>query len=92
VNAHAQDLARLARSIDMHGIAANEAAVAMVVDRAWIAGVDPVLLSVLSDVTQPEIARERAFGMIATALAAVGPVIWDPQPSEHGHRAAMVAA
>ena len=89
---HTQDLARIASNIDTHGIDANETAVSMVVDRAWIAGVDPVLLSVLSDVTQPEIARDRAFGMIATALAAAGPAISDPNPSEHGQRPAMVAA
>ena len=89
---HTQDLARIASNIDTHGIGANEAAVAMVVDRAWNASVDPVLLSVLSDVTQPEIARDRAFGMIATALAAAGPATADPNPRQHSQRPALIAA
>jgi hypothetical protein len=89
---HTQDLARIASDIDTHGIGANETAVSMVVDRASIAGVDPVLLSVLSDVTQPEIARDRAFGRIATALAAAGPATLDPRPGEHGRHPAMAAA
>jgi hypothetical protein len=89
---HTQDLGRIASSIDMHGIGANETAVSMVVARAWSAGVDPVLLAVLSDVAQPAIARDRAFGRVATAFAAAGPAMSDPQPSEHGRHPAMVLA
>jgi hypothetical protein len=84
-----QTLARIASSIDTHGISANETAVAMVVHRASTAGVEPVLLSVLSDVTQPEIARDRAFGMIATALAS--PATSDLNPREHSQRQALAA-
>lgn len=73
-------LTRIANNIATHGIGANETAVAMVVRRASTTGVDPVLLSVLSDVTQPEIARERAFGSIATALAATRPATSDQYP------------
>lgn len=85
------DLARIARNIDAHGIGVNETAVAMVVHRASIAGVDPVLLSVLSDVTQPEIARDRAFGMIATALASTGSATSNPTPREHSQPQALAA-
>jgi hypothetical protein len=74
------DLTRIANNIATHGISANETAVAMVVHRASTAGVDPVLLAVLSDTSQPEIARERAFGNIATALAATRPATSDQHP------------
>jgi hypothetical protein len=71
-------LHRIASDIDSYGVAANEAAIANVVDDAQAAGVCPVLLTVLSDPTEPEVARARAFGMVATALAAGG-----TQPAEH---------
>jgi hypothetical protein len=87
--AHTQDLTRIASDIDRYGVAANEAAVTEVIGWAQAAGVDHVLLSVLWDATQPEVARARAFGMIATALAA-GEATSDPQPREHGQHAAMV--
>jgi hypothetical protein len=89
---HRQDLARIASNIDRHGIRANEAAISMVIDRAWLAGVDPVLQSVLSDVTQPEIARARAFGEIATALATAAPAMWNSQATERGQHLVMAAA
>jgi hypothetical protein len=57
--------------------------------------VDPVLLSVLSvlsDETQPEVARLRAFGMAATALVNASPTISDLQPREHGQHSARYAA
>jgi hypothetical protein len=87
---YTQDLTRIASDIDRNGIAANETAVTKVIGWAQAAGVDPVLLSVLFDSTQPEVARTRAFGMIATALA--GAVISDPQPRENGQHTAMVVA
>jgi hypothetical protein len=65
---HSQELARIASDIDVLGVAANETAIAMVVARARSAGVDPVLLTVLSDTAEAEIARARAFGRVATAL------------------------
>lgn len=86
---YTQELARIAGSIDVHGIAANETAVAMMVERARNAGVNPVLLAVLSDVTEPEVARARAFGKIATTL---GAAVSDTQPREHGKHPAMVVA
>jgi hypothetical protein len=99
-----QDLDRIAHDIDALGVGANETAIAMVVDRAWMAAVNPVLLSVLSDTTEPKIARARAFGMVATALAAAGhrptrePVgSAEPQRSHNGvtlslHRAVVDGA
>ncbi|HSK98384.1 MAG TPA: hypothetical protein VK891_17285 [Euzebyales bacterium] len=70
MSTYTQELARIASDVDVLGIAANETAIAMVVARARAAGVDPLLLSVLSDTAEPEIARARAFGRVATALAA----------------------
>jgi hypothetical protein len=66
------ELARIASDIDALGIAANETAVAMIVARARATGVDPVLLSVLADASQPEVIRARAFGRTAIALTATG--------------------
>ena len=89
---YTQDLTRIASDIDRYGITANETAVTKVIGWAQAAGVDPVLLSVLFDGTQPEVARARAFGRIATALAAAGPAISDPRLSERDQHAAMVGA
>jgi hypothetical protein len=61
---HTQNLAHIASDIDLNGIAANETAVARVGGWARTACVDPVPLLVLSDATQPEVARLRAFGMV----------------------------
>jgi hypothetical protein len=69
---HSRTLHRIASDIDSYGIATTETDIATVVEDARVAGVDPVLLAVLSDTTQPEIARARAFGHVATALAAEG--------------------
>jgi hypothetical protein len=91
-HADAQHLARIASDIDRNGIAANGAAVARVVGWSRTASVSPVLLSVLSDVTQPEVARLRAFGMVATALVNASPTISDPQPREHDQPWARDAA
>lgn len=88
----AQNLARIASDIDLNGIAANGAAVARVVGWSRTACVDPVLLLVLSDETQPEVARLRAFGMVATALANACPTISDLQPREHGQHSVRYAA
>ena len=76
MSTHNAELARIAGDIDALGIAANETAVAGVVALASAADVDPVLLSVLADTSQPEIIRARAFGRVANALAAAGA----PQP------------
>lgn len=63
-------LIHFADDIDSFGVAANETAIANVVDDARAVAAGPVLLSVLSDPTQPEVARARAFGMVATIIAA----------------------
>ena len=72
MHTYTNELAHIAADIDTLGVAANETASSTVVNRARSAAVDPVLLSVLSDVRQPDIARARAFGMVAGRLAATG--------------------
>lgn len=89
---YTQDLIRIANNIDMHGIAANETAVALVAELGRRATINSALLSVLSDATQPEIARARAFGRIATTLAATDPANSDAQPREHRQHPPMVVA
>ena len=64
-----RSLERIAFDIDRFGINAVEFALDGVVDRARSADVSPVLVSVLADPSEPEIARARAFGMIATRVA-----------------------
>jgi hypothetical protein len=71
--AYTKELAGIASDVDALGIAANETAIAGVVALASAADVDPVLLSVLADASQPEIARARAFGRVATALVGATP-------------------
>lgn len=69
MNSKDRYLERIAFDIDRFGIGAVEFTLAGVVDRARSAGVSPVLVSVLDDPSEPEIARARAFGMIATRMA-----------------------
>lgn len=64
-----RSLDRIAHDIDRFGIGAVEADVAGVVDRARTAGVSSIALSVLADRAEPEIARGRAFSIVAMALA-----------------------
>jgi hypothetical protein len=89
MSTHTQELAHIASDIDRYGISANETALTEVIGWARTADINPVLLSVLLDVTQPEVARARAFGEVATALV-TGTAMSDPQPREHGQHAAMV--
>lgn len=91
MSTYTQELAHIAGDIDRYGIAANETALTEVIGWARAAEVNPVLLSVLLDATQPEVARARAFGKVATALA-TGTTISDPQPREHRQHTAMVVA
>lgn len=74
-----RDLDRIARDIDAHGLAAVECDVATIVDDARRVGVGGAALDVLGDVTAPEIARLRAFGLVAMRLAAVAAVTAAPQ-------------
>jgi hypothetical protein len=75
---YTDELARIAMDIDTLGVGANETAIALVVSHADAVGVAPALLSVLADASQPEVARARAFGRVATALVAA-----TPHTSEH---------
>jgi hypothetical protein len=62
-------LVQLAWDLEDGGIAGQELAVRRVVWAAQAARVSPTLVGVLADPAEPEIARLRAFGRIATALA-----------------------
>ncbi|MBA3605664.1 MAG: hypothetical protein H0W46_06785 [Acidimicrobiia bacterium] len=65
-------LTDLARAIDTDGLAHHEAALRDVVAAARRAGLSPVLAGVLGDPGQPDVARLRAFGLLASQLAALG--------------------
>ena len=69
MNTNERYLHRLAADIDRRGMVAAEPAIAALADRARRAGASPVLVSVLTDPFAPEIARMRAFGMIAGQVA-----------------------
>lgn len=62
-------LASLAADIDRFGLGAVEAEVTALAEQARDAGVSPIALAVLTDRSEPEIARERAFGLVAAQLA-----------------------
>jgi hypothetical protein len=59
----------LANDLAAGGLARHEAAVLDVVRVARSVGCSPVLVAILADRTEPEIARLRAFGHVATILA-----------------------
>jgi hypothetical protein len=65
------DLEQLAVDLDRRGFAAAEAAVGQVVRLARTSGVGGAAVGVLADVTAPEVARMRAFGIVAAALLPV---------------------
>ncbi len=62
-------LRALAHDLADGGIEGRELAVRRVVRAAQAVGVSPTLVDLLADPTEPEVARLRAFGLIATALA-----------------------
>jgi hypothetical protein len=66
-----QAMDRLAEGIAADGITAHEAAVTHVLAAARTARLNPVLVAVLADPREPAVARGRAFGRIAVALARV---------------------
>ena len=68
------DLTDLAWDLASDGFVGRESAVRQVVRTARSQGVPSVLIDVLADVTQPAVARLRAFGRVAALLAV-------PQPS-----------
>lgn len=71
-------LYRIADDIDRHGMGAVECDVEAIVDHAHRAGITGAALSVLSDTREPEIARARAFGVVATRLWQHGREAADP--------------
>jgi hypothetical protein len=70
-------LPNLAWALSSDGLDAHEVSIRQVVSWARAAGVSPVLVGILADPSEPEVARLRAFGRIATALAACGHQVHD---------------
>ena len=66
------DLDLLARELAAHGLAGRDLAVGAVVRAARTLGLNPVLVDVLGDTAEPEIARLRAFGRLASLLSRLG--------------------
>jgi hypothetical protein len=67
------DMDELAHRVAVEGIDAHPAAVIELAHAAHDLGVAQVLIDVLVDPAEPEAARLRAFGRIASALSAVTP-------------------
>ncbi len=65
-----RELTNLAADLVSDGFAGHDAAVRDVVCAARLHGVRAVLVDILADPDQPEVARQRAFGNVAAALAA----------------------
>ena len=63
------DLDLLALELAAHGLAGRELAVGAVVRAARTAGLSPVLVDILGHTAEPEIARLRAFGHLASQLS-----------------------
>ena len=63
------DLDLLALELEAHGLAGCDLAVRAVVSAARTAGLSAVLVDVLGDNAEPEIARLRAFGHLAILLS-----------------------
>ena len=64
-----RDLTELASDLVSDGFAGHEAAVREVVRAARIARLSTVLVDVLADPREPEVARLRAFGRLSARLA-----------------------
>jgi hypothetical protein len=62
------DLEQLAFDLDERGFAGQEAAVGQVVHLAQTYGVGGVAVGVLADAAAADVARLRAFGIVAAAL------------------------
>lgn len=58
----------LAADIDRFGLGAVEGEVTALVERAHDVGISSIALDLLTDRREPEIARERAFGLVAAQL------------------------
>jgi hypothetical protein len=63
-------LVDLAWALASDGFAGHEGSIRQVVRSARAAGVSPIVVGILADPSEPEVARLRAFGHVATALAA----------------------
>jgi hypothetical protein len=70
----------LASAIASDGIAAHEAAAKELARRAMHRGLVPVVSQILADPAAPPVARQRAFGRVAQALALDGSAV----DSDHG--------
>ena len=66
------DIHDLAAQIETGGLAAVRPEIASAVAAARAAGLSHVLVDVLADPTQPEVARSRALALVGRALADVG--------------------
>jgi len=62
-------LLHLASDLESFGFAGQEVALRPVLRAARAAGVTPLLVDILADPSEPEVARLRAFGRVATELA-----------------------
>jgi hypothetical protein len=67
------DLLHLAWELESRGFAGQEAAVRQVVRSARALGLSRVVVDVLADPDEPEVARLRAFGRVAVQLSAAEP-------------------
>ncbi len=67
------DFHTLAQNVDTRGLAAVEGDVREITVAARTAGVSPVLVAVLADPREPEVARIRALAKIRMALEARRP-------------------
>jgi hypothetical protein len=67
----------LAWALSSDGFAGHEESILQVVRWARAARVSPVVVDILADPSEPEVARLRAFGHVATALAAYVPQVHD---------------
>lgn len=75
-------LLHLAWDLESRGFTGQEVAVRQVVRAARVLGVSRTLVDVLADPAEPEVARLRAFGRVATELAAAPA---PPQTADAGH-------
>ena len=71
------DLTDLAWALESDGIRGHEVSIRQVVRSARAAGVSSVAVDILADPSEPEVARLRAFGQVASALAASGDRVRD---------------
>ena len=65
----AVDLPTLAADLASGGFAGHDAAIRSIVHAARARGLCPVLVGILADPREPEVARLRAFGRIAVAIS-----------------------